>query len=97
MENSENKTPQSVNQEAQFSKDIKDKVESALEKLRKEDETLINALKEVFMELVLLTALGVGGATIFGSAIGFLFKNSSSKFIQFRTFFYRIIISHNCT
>ncbi len=32
------------------------------------------------MELVLLTALGVGGATIFGSAMGFLFKNISHKF-----------------
>ena len=32
------------------------------------------------MELVLLTALGVGGATIFGTALGFLFKNISHKF-----------------
>ena len=32
------------------------------------------------MELVLLTALGVGGATIFGAGIGFLFKNLSHKF-----------------
>ena len=32
------------------------------------------------MELVLLTALGVGGATIFGSVIGFLFKKQSHKF-----------------
>ena len=32
------------------------------------------------MQLVLLTALGVGGATIFGSIIGFLFKNISHKF-----------------
>ncbi len=32
------------------------------------------------MEMVLLTALGVGGATIFGSAIGFIFKNVSHKF-----------------
>ena len=32
------------------------------------------------MELVLLTALGVGGATLFGAAIGFLFKNLSHKF-----------------
>ncbi len=32
------------------------------------------------MEIVLLTALGVGGATIFGSAIGFLFKKISHKF-----------------
>ena len=32
------------------------------------------------MEMVLLTALGVGGATVFGSIIGFLFKNLSHKF-----------------
>ena len=32
------------------------------------------------MELVLLTALGVGGATVIGSVIGFLFKNISHKF-----------------
>ena len=32
------------------------------------------------MELVLLTALGVGGATVIGSGIGFLFKNISHKF-----------------
>ena len=32
------------------------------------------------MTIVLLTALGVGGATILGSAIGFLFKNLSHKF-----------------
>ncbi len=32
------------------------------------------------MRLVLLTALGVGGATIFGSAIGFLFKKLSHRF-----------------
>ena len=32
------------------------------------------------MELVLLTALGVGRATIFGSIIGFLFKKQSHKF-----------------
>ena len=32
------------------------------------------------MEMVLLTALGVGGATVFGSVIGFLFKNISHKF-----------------
>ena len=29
------------------------------------------------MELVLLTALGVGGATVIGSLIGFIFKNIS--------------------
>lgn len=32
------------------------------------------------MELVLLTALGVGSATIFGSIIGFVFKKVSHKF-----------------
>ncbi len=32
------------------------------------------------MQLVLLTALGVGGATVFGSVIGFAFKNISHKF-----------------
>ena len=32
------------------------------------------------MELVLLTAAGVGGATIFGAAIGFVFKKLSHKF-----------------
>ena len=32
------------------------------------------------MQMVFLTALGVGGATVFGSVIGFLFKNISHKF-----------------
>ena len=32
------------------------------------------------MELVLLTALGVGGATIIGAVIGFLFKKLSHTF-----------------
>lgn len=32
------------------------------------------------MTIVLLTALGVGGATIIGALIGFLFKNPSQKF-----------------
>ena len=32
------------------------------------------------MEMVLLTALGVGGATIFGSVVGFAFKKISHKF-----------------
>ena len=32
------------------------------------------------MELVLLTALGVGGATVIGAIIGFLFKKISHKF-----------------
>ena len=32
------------------------------------------------MELVLLTALGVGGATIIGAVIGFIFKKASHRF-----------------
>ena len=32
------------------------------------------------MELVLITALGVGGATIIGALIGFIFKKASHKF-----------------
>ena len=32
------------------------------------------------MDLVLLTALGVGGATVFGALIGFLFKKASHRF-----------------
>lgn len=32
------------------------------------------------MNLVLITALGVGGATVFGSIVGFLFKKASHKF-----------------
>lgn len=32
------------------------------------------------MEMVLLTALGVGGATVIGSVIGFIFKKVSHKF-----------------
>ena len=32
------------------------------------------------MELVLLTALGVGGATVVGAAMGFLFQNISHRF-----------------
>ncbi len=32
------------------------------------------------MKLVLLTALGVGGATVFGSLLGFVFKKISHKF-----------------
>lgn len=35
------------------------------------------------MKIVLLTALGVGGATIFGSVLGFLFKKISHKFSDF--------------
>lgn len=36
--------------------------------------------KGSIMEIVLLTALGVGGATIIGALIGFIFKNISHKF-----------------
>ena len=32
------------------------------------------------MELVFLTALGVGGATVLGSIIGFAFKHISHRF-----------------
>lgn len=32
------------------------------------------------MEMVLLTALGIGGATVFGSVIGFVFKRISHRF-----------------
>ena len=32
------------------------------------------------MQIVLLTALGVGGATVLGTVLGFLFKNISHKF-----------------
>ncbi len=32
------------------------------------------------MQMVLLTALGVGGATVIGSLLGFIFKNISHKF-----------------
>ncbi len=32
------------------------------------------------MDMVLLTALGVGGATVFGAAIGFVFKKISHRF-----------------
>ena len=32
------------------------------------------------MELVFLTALGIGGATIVGALLGFIFKNISHKF-----------------
>ena len=32
------------------------------------------------MEIVLLTALGVGGATVIGAAIGFIFKKLSHRF-----------------
>ena len=32
------------------------------------------------MEIVLLTAAGVGGATVIGSLLGFIFKNISHRF-----------------
>ncbi|MBR5516861.1 MAG: ZIP family metal transporter [Firmicutes bacterium] len=35
------------------------------------------------MQLVLLTAFGVGGATIIGALIGFIFKNISHKFTDY--------------
>lgn len=40
----------------------------------------LNIQKDTVMILVLLTALGVGGATIVGALIGFLFKNPSHRF-----------------
>jgi ZIP family zinc transporter len=40
----------------------------------------IKISKVAKMELVLLTALGVGGATAIGAFIGFFFKNTSQKF-----------------
>ena len=35
------------------------------------------------MDMVILTALGVGGATVFGALIGFVFKNISHKFSDY--------------
>ena len=32
------------------------------------------------MELVFLTALGIGGATVVGALLGFIFKNISHRF-----------------
>ena len=32
------------------------------------------------MEIVLLTALGVGGATVLGAGVGFIFRKASHKF-----------------
>ena len=32
------------------------------------------------MKMVLLTALGVGGATVIGALLGFIFKKTSHKF-----------------
>ena len=40
------------------------------------------------MKEVLLTALGVGGATVIGSALGFAFKKISHKFTSFCKSFY---------
>ncbi len=37
-------------------------------------------MEDFIMEMVLLTALGVGGATIIGALIGFIFKKTSHKF-----------------
>ncbi len=39
-----------------------------------------NNLTGIVMEIVLITSLGVGGATIIGALIGFLFKNISHRF-----------------
>ena len=39
-----------------------------------------NNLGVYIVSMVILTALGVGGATVFGSIIGFVFKNISHKF-----------------
>ena len=39
------------------------------------------------MQLVLITAIGVGGATIFGSLIGFMFKKISHKFADIILYF----------
>ena len=36
--------------------------------------------EELELEMVLLTALGVGGATVFGAVLGFAFKKISHKF-----------------
>ena len=41
---------------------------------------MIAILKGNSMQLVLLTALGVGGATVIGALLGFAFKNISHKF-----------------
>lgn len=35
---------------------------------------------EILMKIVIMSAIGVGGATVIGSLIGFLFKNTSQKF-----------------
>ena len=40
----------------------------------------VHDVKENVMQLVLLTALGVGGATVFGSVVGFAFKKISHRF-----------------
>ena len=32
------------------------------------------------MDVVILTALGVGGATVIGAGLGFIFKNITHKF-----------------
>ena len=34
------------------------------------------------MSLVLLTALGVGGATVIGALIGFIFKKESHRYLK---------------
>ena len=34
----------------------------------------------LILDIVFLTAVGVGGATVFGAVIGFIFKNISDKY-----------------
>ena len=41
---------------------------------------LKNTREVIIMELIFLTALGVGGATVIGAIIGFIFKGISHKF-----------------
>ena len=47
------------------------------------------------MELVLLTALGVGGATLFGTILGFIFKKISHRFSDIVLAFAAVLI-HLC-
>ena len=48
------------------------------------------------MRLVLLTALGVGGATVIGSLAGFAFKKISHKFSDIVLAFADGVISKSC-
>ena len=45
------------------------------------------------MELVLLTALGVGGATVIGAVAGFIFKGFSHKFNRLTIYFYNLFFN----